>query len=121
VTVIYKPAPKVLPLIASIEVTNADVVITFEGGEYLRLVDLPTCCESRYFFTDDDLGKAKGCSLVDITVRDVVQVGERNNYTELEATFILIKTSGGTFVINAYNEHNGAYSGFNVEVEYGQS
>jgi len=82
-----------------------------EGGQELDLVDDgQSCCEQRYFTTDDDLDYFVGATLMGGEVRDAPSIDDE--YGEHNVNFLVITTSKGCFTIEAHNEHNGYYGGF---------
>ena len=92
---------------------NDTLDIEFEDGSTLRLEDqAQSCCEYRYFHTDDDLTYHVGAKLLDAELR--VMDDQDTNGGCREALALLITTSKGTFTVVAYNEHNGYYGGFDL-------
>lgn len=89
--------------------------VTFEDGRTLLLRDMSSCCENRYFRTDDDLDYFKGATLLRIEEGDVEEREAEYGRCH-EMRFLRVSTSLGVFVICCHNEHNGYYSGFNLRV-----
>lgn len=83
--------------------TDGTRMTLYDGGQ--------SCCEARYFTTDDDLKQFIGAKLLDAEVREAEDVRAEDMDTH-EINFLVVTTSEGTFTVKAHNEHNGYYGGF---------
>ena len=87
--------------------------MTFTDGSTLMLFDSArSCCEHRYMHTDDDLSALVGATFLGVDVLDGPTTGEDET---TECTFMHVKTSKGTVVVNTYNSHNGYYGGICIK------
>ena len=99
------------------DLTQSDksVFLRFDEG-MLELVDAgQSCCEKRYFKTEDDLSDLIGERLVRIEL--VGAAGSSTGVDEddvLDWTFLKITTDRQQVSITAYNSHNGYYAGFDI-------
>ena len=92
------------------------LLLTFENGYRLALLDDgQSCCESRYMTTDDTLSDYVGADFVEVELRDAPSKG--GEYEEHDIQFLVIKTSRGSFTIETHNQHNGYYGGFAIVAE----
>lgn len=85
------------------------VVLKFSVGDN-------SCCEHRYFHTDDDLSSYVGSSIDDIEVREMPDEEDESGNV-LESDAIIVTTNKGQFTIMNYNAHNGYYGGVSLEIE----
>lgn len=98
---------------------DKELRLTFSDGVTISLYDDgQSCCESRYFTSDDEVRDLVGRTLVDIgggTAK--APAGDECH----DMDFVDVKTETGvTFSFCAHVEHNGYYGGFGwnlVEVE----
>jgi hypothetical protein len=89
--------------------TDAGTLWLFDNGQ--------SCCESRYFTTDDDLSHFVGAVLRNVEIRDGgdCKLGDKDDEEEEhEVEFMVIETSAGAFTIASHNEHNGYYGGISL-------
>jgi hypothetical protein len=92
-----------------------ELIIRFDSGQAFRFWDNgQTCCEHRYMHTDDDLGVLVGGRLLNIDVIDGGTNGD--DWVVKDSQFLKIETTTGFVTIANYNEHNGYYGGFAIEV-----
>lgn len=100
-----------------VEVYDDDLNIIFEDNTGIRLFDDgQCCCEKRYMNCDDDLSFFKDSIFSGIELGEC----EENNiddYGVQEIQFVKVNTSKGTFTLANYNENNGYYSGFDINVK----
>lgn len=91
--------------------------IRFTDGTGIRVADHGrSCCESRYLEVNDaDLQYHVGAKLRDIEVAKTEEKEAKWGDVK-EIAFLHIKTSRGVIVANTYNEHNGYYGGFSIQV-----
>lgn len=83
-----------------------------DGTKVMLCDDGQSCCESRYFRTDDDLPYYVGSELLGA---EVVEGEDKDEGGEVhETSFLKVKTSIGEFTIVAHVEHNGYYGGFAI-------
>jgi hypothetical protein len=98
------------------EVTLSDetLTFTFKDRSALTLNDGgQSCCESRYFTSDDDLSSFVGGEILNIESVDVDAADEEDqDYGVHDQTFLKIQTSKGPMTVTAHVEHNGYYGGF---------
>jgi hypothetical protein len=88
------------------------LIMTFADDTQLKVYDeARSCCESRYLSTDDDLTHYVNSKLKSIETLSADTIDNEDNYDVTEMTFIHVKTTKGTFVVNSYNNHNGYYGG----------
>lgn len=120
-------------VIKSLDISGDTFLIKFEDNTGIIMADkAQQCCESRYMHSDDKLSYYIGAKLLNGRIEDVsnsyekvrefldhfIKTGEESFYTnETECQFLIIDTDKGSFTIANYNEHNGYYSGFNLEFE----
>ena len=92
------------------------LVMRFTDGTGLRFWDDgQSCCESRYMNCDDDLSAHVGAVFTGAELRNGPSV--EGEYGEAkDCQFLLVNTDRGTFTVANYNEHNGYYGGFAVEI-----
>jgi len=96
---------------------GATLVLRFADGTGLRAWDdAQSCCEHRYMNTDDDLSAFAGATFNGMELREgpYVKDGEWGSVSECQ--FLLVNTDRGTFTVANYNDHNGYYGGFGLEV-----
>ena len=102
--------------ITVLELVDDNLVLTFEDSSKLKIWDDgQSCCEDRYMRTDDNLSDYVGGQLLDIELRNAPNIVQEDEYEVHEVRFLAVKTSKGQFVMSNHNEHNGYYSGFNIE------
>lgn len=95
------------------------LVINFEGGSRLIVMDDgQSCCESRYMTCDDDLTVYGGSVMQDIEVRDGPEHKAGEYGDEHEEQFLVVTTSQGSFTVATHNEHNGYYGGFWIKLSF---
>ena len=99
--------------IVGAQLNEKSLVLTFGNNSQLTVWDDgQQCCEYRYLHTDDDLAYFIGSTYLGMEYRDVEIAGD------YDIGFLLISTSLGAFTIEAHNEHNGHYVGFDISAEY---
>lgn len=89
---------------------KTEVIICFDDGSRLFLSDPPSCCEQRYFHSDDKLSSIVGGEFYRM---ELVDLGQRKHNADI--AFLWIYSSSGCVNICAYNEHTGNYGGFEIE------
>lgn len=91
-----------------------DLRFLFTDGTRLTIADHgQSCCEQRYFQSDDDLSPHCGAQLLDAEIKNAPN--EPDEYGEHEVQFLEVITSAGHFTVAAHVEHNGYYGGFAIE------
>jgi hypothetical protein len=107
--------------IASVEMTEEILTIGFADGACIKIFDDgQCCCEARYMHTDDDISSLVGHKLTGISEKDgpIEDDEDHNGLIETSETcFVNINTDDGFITIVNYNEHNGYYGGFSLEIE----
>jgi hypothetical protein len=94
--------------------TDGGVLIEMENGTACAFVsDQPDCCARHYMVTDDDLASIVGAKLLDVIVKENVDVKDEDGEV-LETMFFDIITSKGTLNFRSHNSHNGYYGGVGV-------
>lgn len=58
-----------------------------------------------------------GSKFMGIEVLDGPSVGYDEKFEYRDSQFLVLRTDKETVTITSYNEHNGYYAGFNIEVE----
>ena len=102
--------------IARAELTDSALSLWFTDGTGIAFWDDgQSCCESRYFRTDDDLARLVGAVFLKAELRDAP--GLPDEYGEHEIQFLDVQTSVGMVQVCAHNEHNGYYGGFSIRVK----
>lgn len=86
--------------------------ILFTDESKLILENDFTCCERRYFDTDDKLEDYVGSTYLGYEIKDVSESIVDDECCEIQ--FLEVKTSKGDFQLKNYNEHNGYYGGFDL-------
>lgn len=94
--------------------TGDGVIIWFEDGSQLKIIDEQDCCEERYFNTDDNEYLLQGEIFTGFEIKECDTV--ENEYGQLECQFLYINTDKDRSCIKCYNDHNGYYSGFNLTI-----
>ena len=91
--------------------SEGEVKLTFDDGTAIEIFDGgQSCCESRYFTTDDEVLGLVGHTLKDIKLRSAPdEYGEYGDVHEI--TFLEIATEDGHVTVASHNEHNGYYGG----------
>lgn len=90
-----------------------ELSIQFEDGSRLLITDECSCCERRYWSTDDDLSALRGDTLIGFHVKEGSEVETEDGDTH-EIAFMEIITSKGFTVFSTHNEHNGYYGGVDL-------
>ncbi len=95
---------------------NEKLNIAFEDGSEIQIFDNgPSCCESRYMRTDDDVNWLVGKTLKAINTKPADnKTGEYGE--EHECVFLEIDTNEGCITFSNHNEHNGYYGGFGLTI-----
>lgn len=89
--------------------------LTFDDQSVLSFWDNDSqCCEKRYMTTSDDLTGFEGATFTGVVLRVAPPHPALPDDYCHDSQFLAVKTSGGEFVMETHNEHNGYYSGFNV-------
>lgn len=105
--------------ISSLKLDKNDEALHFKftDGSGLKLWDDgQDCCELRYMTTDDDLEAFVGSELTGIELRNAPTTEDEYGQPH-EIMFLLVNTSKGTFTMETYNEHNGYYGGFCINMK----
>lgn len=99
-----------IEILVSARVDEEEVVLDFGIKGKLAIHQSQSCCENRYFRTDDDPSQLRGSLFLGMEVRNV-DVIDDDNCDVHEVGFMHINTSLGSIVVEAHNEHNGYYGG----------
>lgn len=103
--------------IAGFDKQDDCLTIKFNDGDQMQIIDAgQSCCEYRYIVYNDDLQDFVGDDLVDVVELGVVDRNSECGSYSHDVVFVNVKTSKGTFTINAHNEHNGYYGGFCISI-----
>lgn len=98
---------------------NADrdnqLVLCFDDGGTLTITNAASCCESRYWRTDDNLDDLVGAKLFGFCLKEGPTIEEE--FDTHETAFLEVLTDKGSAVFCAHNEHNGYYGGINPDWE----
>lgn len=89
------------------------VIINFIDGSVIRFTNYQSCCESRYFQTDDNLDYYRDCDFYDIEING--SESEDSDYGCHDIGFFDIRTSNGVLTFANHNEHNGYYGGISLQ------
>lgn len=90
-----------------------EVILEFDTKEKLRIRDDgQQCCEDRYMRTDDNIEDLIGCKLRNIEAREA-----HESEADHEVVFLVIQADHEEVSISTHNEHNGFYSGFELEIK----
>lgn len=98
---------------------NDKLIITFDDGVKVAISDYDQqCCETRYMRTDDDVSFLNGKILTGIEEKEVHEgfILADDCYNP-EIVFLEIQTNEGSITFANYNEHNGYYGGFSIEIK----
>jgi hypothetical protein len=95
---------------------GGELKITFDSGIAIAIYDDgQSCCEHRYMATDDDPQWLVGKLFAGIEGKEAPT--EEDQYGEpKEIIFVEIKTDQGSISFKNYNEHNGYYGGFSMQI-----
>lgn len=105
-------------VIASVELKDDKLCLRFDDGTGVALYDGgQSCCEHRYMVCDDDLAYHAGASLLSVDIADAPEPPKSEYGDEHKVQFLRVTTSKGVIVCSNYNEHNGYYGGFSIQVE----
>lgn len=100
--------------------TETHVLIRFDDGVRIFILDNgQQCCEERWMSSDDDLGSLVGGLLVAIELKDGTPEEYDRTGVDAEIQFLEIRTDRGFVTIVNYNDHNGYYGGFEIEIQEG--
>lgn len=106
--------------IASAVLSDSEVRLGFTDGTSIYFSDDgQSCCESRYFTSDDDLEDLVGGTFVFADVVSVSYESDEKGYEDHEIAFLKIQSSTGSVTVEAHNRHNGYYGGFSIRVHEG--
>jgi hypothetical protein len=102
---------------------HGGLVFEFSDESTLTLNDCQEqiCCEERWLsIAADDLLQIQSAILHGVEIRDGAPVIIEDKTQDIynEQMFIEIITSKGAFTVTAYNEHTGAYAGFDLYAVY---
>ena len=102
--------------ISFLGVAGNELKMEFTDGTGIKFFDDgQSCCEHRYMDSGDDLPAFIGAKFTGARIAS--GPGEEDEYgQEKESQFLIIETSMGSFTVVNYNEHNGYYGGFDLEV-----
>lgn len=107
-------------IIKDVKLVDDDVVLTFLDSSVMVIHDRQSCCEHRYFTTDDKLDDYKEVAFLGIVIKNVEleSVDETDDDDDVvhDIAFMEIKTNKGSISFAAHNEHNGHYGGINISV-----
>ncbi len=95
-----------------LHLADCTLLRVYDGGQ--------GCCEHRYMECQDDLSVLNGQLLKNIIIRSVDNSSDTESGNEHEIAFLEIKTDKDTVSFATHNEHNGYYSGFNIEIDASQ-
>lgn len=104
-------------VITGVWYTDRQIYLNFDGCG-IEIEDLQSCCETRYFHTDDNIADLIGKPLNRIEQKDTkygVDDGTHGNVTDV--TFLEIQAGTECVSIAAYNHHNGYYGSCNITIE----
>lgn len=106
--------------ISSVSLTDNKVKFIFTDNTIMLLCDTDQqCCENRYFTTDDDLSEYSDSVLYNVIIKDCIYKNEyypEEDNSNRDVQFLEVITNHGSITFASHNEHNGYYSGFNIEV-----
>lgn len=103
--------------VASAVLSDSEARLGFTDGTSIYFSDDgQSCCETRYFTSDDDLADLVGGTFV---FADVVSVDYEDDDEVHEVAFLKIQSSTGSVTVEAHNRHNGYYGGFSIRVHEG--
>ena len=103
--------------ISEARLEGSTLVLKFNDNTKIELYDNgQSCCESRYMHTDDDLSYYSDSVLLGIELLNGCSEGDNHDIIK-ESQFLHVKTSKGTFTMVNYNEHNGYYGGFSIDIK----
>ena len=94
---------------------DGDVLFIDVGSMRITLEDHPSCCEYRYFHSDDNLAMLTGQTLRGVELGEETQKDLDSGNIQ-DSAFLHIKTNLTTATIACYNEHNGYYGGIYPKV-----
>lgn len=112
--------------IANAEFADDELKLIFEDGIKIKISDCAqNCCEYRYMSTDDDVSFLNGKILTGIEEKEASQEVYNNHVCDEgdldhncpDIVFLEIQTSEGSITFANYNEHNGYYGGFSLQIE----
>lgn len=107
-------------IIAMTPYRNGNLVIFLSNTNVdnisIHIKDSITCCEKRYFVMEELSFSIIGHKILDLEILPAKIVTEESGFTH-EINFLKIDTTNGSFRINAHNESNGYYTGFNLIIE----
>jgi len=117
------PAEKIFAalgrVIADVALMDNALVITFQGGGLLRLVDEEQNPGERHMMTDDDLSYFRGGKLLNMSIgkksHTDVDSGYHSPNTHTVA-FLDVTTDKGVFTMQNHAVHNGYYGHFDFSV-----
>jgi len=102
-------------VIKSVQITGDDNLrIVFEDLSVLEFEQYQSCCEHKYLVCDDNLEEFVGAKFVHIELKDCTSTD--TDWDVHEISFFEVMTSIGCFTIAAHNEHNGYYSGTDLDL-----
>lgn len=102
--------------ITDLALKDNTLAICFNDGTGIELKDEgQSCCEHRYMDSDgDDFSHVRGAKLLGIEIREAPSLHQKEDSTDHDVEFLVIRTSEGECVFSNHNEHNGYYGGFYV-------
>lgn len=101
--------------IKALSISDDEIMLTFEGAKGLIFWDEgQQCCERRFMRTDDDLDQFKDARFIGAELLDGPTTTKEDLVCDIQ--FLVIKTDRGNITMSSHNEHNGYYSGFEIEV-----
>lgn len=93
-------------------------IILFFTDYIVAIEDKQSCCETRYFHTDDNIADLIGKHLNRIEQKNTVYGKDDDTYGNVTAiTFLEIQAGTDCVSFAAYNRHNGYYGSVNIEIE----
>lgn len=103
--------------IEEVHCDEQSLIFKFKDGSQYEIEDhAQSCCEHRYMNTDDCLSEFKDSKFISAKIEDGPSVDIKDDWNEKDSQFLIVTTSKGQFTVVNYNEHNGYYGGFCVEL-----
>lgn len=110
--------------ISNVTITDDDKVkFIFTDNTIMLLCDTERqCCEERYFTTYDDLTSYAGDTLIDVILKSYSckhDYSPNKDNTNHDIQFVEVVTNKSCITFASHNEHNGYYSGIDIELLVG--
>lgn len=107
--------------ITAVEMVENALVLMFDDGTAIRVLDTEQhCCERRYMTADKDLPSLIGCKLTRIEIKAAAEFCitlDDGDPGFADIQFVEIGTDKGFVTIANHNEHNGYYDGFRLTIK----